>query len=179
MSTEHEVDLSNATPALRPFRMDDAQSLYEAVARVDGRTGTMAFLVPRGLHDQRQHPILESCGEAHRKETEFGIAVFERGTDRLVGGCGINQIEKAALAQISVTGCEPVPPDADTLVRPRSWPHAGRSRAWASSASKSLPPRAITPANASRSACATLEGIARRRCSAWGAARRVRFFGRS
>ncbi len=97
MSTEHEVDWSNATLALRPFRMDDAQALYEAVRESMDELGQWLSWCHADYTINDSIQFLESCGEAHRKETEFGFAVFERGTDRLVGGCGINQIEKAAL----------------------------------------------------------------------------------
>jgi RimJ/RimL family protein N-acetyltransferase len=47
------------------------------------------------LQDSIQY--LDTRCAALGNEEEYSFAIFERGSGRLVGGCGLNQIEKAAL----------------------------------------------------------------------------------
>jgi RimJ/RimL family protein N-acetyltransferase len=97
MATDHEVELASTSLVLRPFRLDDAEAIHDAVRESMAELGQwLSWCHPQyTIHDTIQ--FLSSRAEAFRKDGEVGFAVLERSSGRLVGGCGINQIDQAAL----------------------------------------------------------------------------------
>jgi ribosomal-protein-serine acetyltransferase len=90
-------EISNAAILLRPYRAPDALALYQAVDESRSELGQWLSWVHPDYTLQDSVQFLDTRNAALANEEEYGFAIFERGSGRLVGGCGINQIEKAAL----------------------------------------------------------------------------------
>jgi RimJ/RimL family protein N-acetyltransferase len=97
MSADHDVQLSNETLLLRAFRADDVDAIFDAVIESKPQLGQWLSWCHPNYSIQDTIEFLSKREEAFRNEGEHGFAVIERATNRLVGACGINQIEKAAL----------------------------------------------------------------------------------
>jgi ribosomal-protein-serine acetyltransferase len=89
------IALADDLLVLRPFALDDAPALFEAVQESLAELGRwLSWCHPDySLEDSQQ--FLASRAEAQRKEEEFALAILERSTGQLWGGCGINQFDRA------------------------------------------------------------------------------------
>jgi ribosomal-protein-serine acetyltransferase len=65
--------------------------------RVDGRVGKWLSWVHPDYAISDTRTFLSERDDAFEKNGEYALAITQRSTDRLLGGIGINQIEKAAL----------------------------------------------------------------------------------
>ncbi len=89
--------LAGSRILLRPYEVDDAPALYQAVH--DSRHELAQWLswcnADYAMADSIQ--FLDARGSKLRNEEEFAMGMFERQTGRMVGGCGFNEIDKNAL----------------------------------------------------------------------------------
>ncbi len=97
MATDHDVELSNSALLLRAFRLDDAETLYEAVRESMAELGQWLSWCHPGYTIQDSMQFLEKCADSFENEGVCAFAITDRATGRLLGATGINQIEKAAL----------------------------------------------------------------------------------
>ncbi|MBI3837689.1 MAG: GNAT family N-acetyltransferase [Planctomycetia bacterium] len=97
MSVDHQIELSNATLLLRPFSLDDAAALHEAVRESMSELGRWLSWCHPGYSIEDSLQFLGSRGEAHGKEGEYGFAIIDRSSGQFLGGCGINQVDQASL----------------------------------------------------------------------------------
>jgi ribosomal-protein-serine acetyltransferase len=97
MSDDHTFVLADDVLRLRAFRRDDAEELHIAVRDSLSELGKwLSWCHPDySLADSIQ--FLKGRKKAFQVDGEYGFAVTEQAGGRLVGACGINQIEKAAL----------------------------------------------------------------------------------
>jgi RimJ/RimL family protein N-acetyltransferase len=89
--------LSNETLLLRPFLLDDAPNLHEAVRESMAELGLWLSWCHPDYSIQDSLEFLSGRGEAHAKDGDYGFAIIERSCGRFLGGCGINQLDEAAL----------------------------------------------------------------------------------
>jgi RimJ/RimL family protein N-acetyltransferase len=95
MATDHEIELSCDRLLLRPFRLEDAEAICDAVLE------SIEELLPWLPWCHRQYKIdetrafLEGRASAFENDTEYAFAIVEQGTARLIGACGVNQIDAA------------------------------------------------------------------------------------
>ena len=95
MAKDHDVELTSETLHMRPFRKSDAEPICEAVCE------SMNEFLPwlPWCHDaytiDDTRAFLASRAETFEKEGEYGFAIVERRSSRLVGACGMNQIDQA------------------------------------------------------------------------------------
>jgi ribosomal-protein-serine acetyltransferase len=97
MATDHDVELSNPALLLRPFQLEDAEALYEAVRESMAALGQWLSWCHPGYSLQDSLRFLEKRADAFEKEGEHAFAITDRASGRLLGAAGINQIENAAL----------------------------------------------------------------------------------
>jgi ribosomal-protein-serine acetyltransferase len=94
MSSDHKIELTSKALRLRPFRLDDAEPICEAVH--ESINEFLPWLpwchTEYTIDDTRS--FLEGRAQAFENEEEYGFAIVERASGRLVGACGINQIDK-------------------------------------------------------------------------------------
>ncbi len=95
MATDHEIELTCERLLLRPFRPDDDEAICDAVLE------SIDELLPWLPWCHRQYKIgdtrtfLQGRASAFENDGEYAFAIVERGTRRLVGACGVNQIDAA------------------------------------------------------------------------------------
>ncbi len=93
MATDHEIELRCDRLLLRPFRQDDAEAIRDAVLE------SIDELLPWLPWCHRQYTIadtrafLDDRASAFENNGEYAFAIIERATDRLIGACGVNQID--------------------------------------------------------------------------------------
>jgi len=94
---DHDVHLTSDALVLRPFRMEDADEIHDAVREsMKELSQWLSWCHPAyAIQDTLQ--FLAGRAEAFQKDGEHGFAVIERAGGRLVGAIGINQVDKAAL----------------------------------------------------------------------------------
>jgi RimJ/RimL family protein N-acetyltransferase len=96
MAADHDIELADDGLVLRPFRLDDAEEICAAVrASLSELVVWLSWVHPQYTIEDTQ-AFLEGRAEAHTRDGEFAFAMIERQTGRVLGACGINQIEKAA-----------------------------------------------------------------------------------
>ena len=96
-SADHEVELSNETLHLRPFRMEDGETIYQAVRESRRELGEWLSWCHPDYTIQDTLQFLGGRVEAFRKDGECAFAIIERASGRFVGATGINQVDKSAL----------------------------------------------------------------------------------
>jgi ribosomal-protein-serine acetyltransferase len=96
MPKDHEVELANETILLRAFRPEDADELYAAVRESMVALGQWLSWCHADYSIQDTIEFLGARGDAFQKDAEHGFVICERSSGRLLGGVGINQLEKAA-----------------------------------------------------------------------------------
>lgn len=95
MATDHHIELASERLLLRPFSPDDAEAICSAVLE------SLEEFLPWLPWCHRRYSIddtrafLDGRAEAFEKEGEYGFAIVERESGRLVGACGVNQIDRA------------------------------------------------------------------------------------
>ncbi len=97
MSTDHEIELTNASLLLRAFRLDDAEAIcaavHESMAELER---WLSWCHPAYTIDDTR-AFLDARAAAHGKHGDYAFAIVERDSGRLVGACGINQVDKTSL----------------------------------------------------------------------------------
>ena len=148
MTAEPEVELSDEAVVVRSLRASDAFLLYGAVRESLGELGRWLSWCTPDYSLETATGFLKAQRDARVNDSEYALAIIDRKTGQFAGGIGINQVEKAALRanlgywlRTASTG-RGLATHAVRLVA--RW----RLRTWASSASRSSPPPAITPASA-------------------------------
>jgi RimJ/RimL family protein N-acetyltransferase len=94
-SADHHFELSNEAIHLRPFRLDDAEAIFEAVRESMRELGQWLSWCHPDYTIQDSIQFLTAQGETLRTNSEYGFAITDRANGRLLGACGINQFEKA------------------------------------------------------------------------------------
>ena len=95
MASDHNIELTGESIVLRPFRLDDAEPIYESVIE------SLDDLLPWLPWCHRQYSIdetrafLEGRAAAYEHDEEYAFAIEEKPGGRFVGACGINQIDQA------------------------------------------------------------------------------------
>ncbi|MEX2113367.1 MAG: GNAT family protein [Pirellulales bacterium] len=95
MATDHEVELHCNLLLLRSFRASDAEPVCDAVLEsLDELTPWLPWCHPQyTILDTRA--FLDARASAFQHEGEYAFAILERATGRLVGACGVNQLDRA------------------------------------------------------------------------------------
>jgi RimJ/RimL family protein N-acetyltransferase len=87
-------ELSDGQIYLRPYRAEDINALYEAV--IDSKPELAPWMpwchADYSLADSAA--FILSRDEARQKEDEYGLGIFEAGTNAYLGGIGLNQINR-------------------------------------------------------------------------------------
>jgi RimJ/RimL family protein N-acetyltransferase len=93
---QKEVQLSDGSITLRPYRLSDAVPLYQAVRE------SLPELLPwmpwayadYSIKDSRKW--IESCARTWAKGKEYNFAIIDSKDGSLLGGCGLNQVRHRA-----------------------------------------------------------------------------------
>lgn len=92
--TTPAIELKSRRLLLRPYSLGNGAELFEAVCEWKANpTPWLRFLRP----DYAQHEsdaFIEQSIAAWEKGTEYNFSVCEAATGRLLGGCGLNQIDR-------------------------------------------------------------------------------------
>jgi ribosomal-protein-serine acetyltransferase len=97
MAADHEVMLGSGAIVLRPFSLDDAEAIYDAVMASRNELGRWLSWCHPDYTIQETVEFLAARGDAFQREGEHGFAIVERSSGQLVGATGINQLDRAAL----------------------------------------------------------------------------------
>ena len=95
MSSDHQIELTSSTLLLRPFRLDDAEAICEAVHEsINEFLPWLPWCHSEYTIDDTRS-LLESRATALEKQREYAFAIVHRASGRLVGACGVNQIDES------------------------------------------------------------------------------------
>lgn len=92
---EKEVQLTDGSILLRPYRPKDAQAVYQAVRE------SLPELLPWMPWAHPDYSIeetkawIKSCAEMWANDTEYNFAILDAKNGAYVGGCGLNQVNLA------------------------------------------------------------------------------------
>ncbi len=97
MGRDHAIELAGETVVLRPFRAADVDLLHAAVREsMPELTRWLSWChADYAIEDARA--FLDARGGAYERDGECAFAIDERTTGRLLGGTGLNLIDRAAL----------------------------------------------------------------------------------
>jgi ribosomal-protein-serine acetyltransferase len=93
---ENEVQLTDGSILLRPYRLSDAQPLYEAVRE------SLPELLPwmpwahADYSPEESKKWIEYCARTWAKGKEYNFAILDAKDGSLLGGCGLNQVKRRA-----------------------------------------------------------------------------------
>ena len=93
---ENKVQLTDGSITLRPYRLSDAEPLYEAVRE------SLPELLPWMPWAHADYSLEESkkwielCARTWAKGKEYNFAILDAKDDSLLGGCGLNQVRRRA-----------------------------------------------------------------------------------
>lgn len=97
MATDHETELTSERLLLRAFHASDAEPICAAVLEsIEEFLPWLPWCHRRySIDDTRA--FLDSRASAFHNDGEYAFAMIERATGRLVGACGVNQIDRVNL----------------------------------------------------------------------------------
>jgi len=93
---QNEVQLSDGSVLLRPYRPTDAAPLYQAVRE------SLPELLPWMPWAHSDYSLAESkkwielCAKTWAKGKEYNFAILDAKDGSLLGGCGLNQVKRRA-----------------------------------------------------------------------------------
>jgi RimJ/RimL family protein N-acetyltransferase len=93
---ENKVQLTDGSITLRPYRLSDAEPLYEVVREsLPELLPWMPWAYPDySLKDSRKW--IESCARTWAKGKEYNFVIIDSKDGSLLGGCGLNQVRRRA-----------------------------------------------------------------------------------
>jgi RimJ/RimL family protein N-acetyltransferase len=95
-TTDHAVTLAGETLVLRPFRLQDANDIYEAVRQSLAELGQWLSWCHAGYALDDTLEFLRARPEAFRRDGEYSFAIVSRTSGEFLGATGINQIDPAS-----------------------------------------------------------------------------------
>ena len=90
-----EVQLTNGIVLLRRYRHSDVERLYEAVRESIVELSLWMPWCQAGYSVEKSRTWVESRAEAWAKGIEYDFAITDCKDSILLGGCGLNQIDRA------------------------------------------------------------------------------------
>ena len=93
---ENEVQLTDGSMVLRPYRLSDAEPLYEAVRE------SLPELLPwmpwahADYSFEESKKWIEYCARTWAKGKEYNFVIQDAKDGSLLGGCGLNQVRRRA-----------------------------------------------------------------------------------
>lgn len=87
-----KTELTDGTIALRPYRPEDADELYEAVRESIAELHPWMPWCHPGYSIEESREWLASREEVWNKGTDYGFRISDSRSDRYLGGVGLNQI---------------------------------------------------------------------------------------
>ena len=92
---EKEVQLTDGSILLRPYRLSDAEPVYEAVRESLPELSVWLPWAHLDYSIEESRTWIALCAEMWAKGTEFNFAIFGKQNDTFLGGCGLNQVDLA------------------------------------------------------------------------------------
>ena len=92
---EDEVQLTNGSVLLRPYRPTDAEAVYEAVRESLAELMVWLPWAHRDYAIEETRAWIESCAEKWAQGTEYNFAILDARDGSFLGGCGLNQVNRA------------------------------------------------------------------------------------
>ena len=92
---QKDIKLVKDNILLRPYRPDDAASVYEAARESVNEVGIWLPWCHAGYTLAESKKWIKTCGENWNKGTAYEFAVLDSQTGRYLGGCGLNHIDPA------------------------------------------------------------------------------------
>ena len=90
-----DVELVGKTVRLRPYRSDDSSYLFEASLESFREVGKFLSWCHSGYTIEESTSWIKSCAELWDNSSAYEFAIFDSGTGRYLGGCGLNHINHA------------------------------------------------------------------------------------
>ena len=91
---DRNISLTNGIITLRPYREEDADSLFEAAREsIPEMTPWMPWC-HRDYSIQESRDWISSCLEKWDQDGEYNFAITDSSTGRYLGGCGLNGIHR-------------------------------------------------------------------------------------
>lgn len=91
---DRNINLTDGTITLRPYRREDAGSLYEAAREsIPEMTPWMPWCHP-DYSIQESREWITDCFEKWEQGKEYNFAITDVSTGRYLGGCGLNAIHR-------------------------------------------------------------------------------------
>jgi RimJ/RimL family protein N-acetyltransferase len=93
---EKEVQLTDGSILLRPYRLSDAEPVYEAVREsLPELLPWMPWAYPDYSLEESKKWI-ELCARTWTKGKEYNFVILDANDGSLLGGCGLNQVRRRA-----------------------------------------------------------------------------------
>ena len=92
---EKEIQLMREGILLRPHRLSDVESQYEAARESTAEVSVWLPWCHANYSIEESKTWIESCAEAWEKGTAYEFAITDSGSGLYLGGCGLNQINSA------------------------------------------------------------------------------------
>ena len=92
-----QIELSSDKLLLRPPRSEDAAALFEAVEESLETVGRWLPWCHRGYHLGDSVAWIDACCDAWNREESYPFFIFDRASQRFLGGCGLNEIDRLRL----------------------------------------------------------------------------------
>jgi RimJ/RimL family protein N-acetyltransferase len=89
-----EVQLIEGSLVLRPFRDDDVSRLYEAVRESIAEVSPWLSWCHQDYSIEESREFISSRAQAAASEEWYSFGIFEKDTDRFLGGVGLNFINR-------------------------------------------------------------------------------------
>ncbi len=89
-----EVQLTTDSLLLRPFRDDDVSRLYEAVRESIAEVSPWLSWCHQDYSIEESREFISSRALAATSEEWYSFGIFEKDTDRFLGGVGLNFINR-------------------------------------------------------------------------------------
>ena len=92
---QKEIQLTDGSILLRPYRLADANAVYKAVRE---SLAELIVWMPWAHADysiQETRMWIASCAEMWTKDTEYNFAILDAGDGSFLGGCGLNKVDLA------------------------------------------------------------------------------------
>jgi len=92
---EKELKLTDGSVLLRPYRIGDADHLYEAVRESIAELSVWMPWCHADYSIEESRTWIESRAEAWEKETEYDFVITDAKDGFFLGGCGLNRFDYA------------------------------------------------------------------------------------
>ena len=92
-----KVTLTDGTILLRPYRMSDVDSLYQAIRESIKEVGAWLPFAHEGYTIKESRDWLKKRAGDWKKGINYDFGIFDAKDGTLIGGCGINGISRLTL----------------------------------------------------------------------------------